>query len=404
MSHSERAVQARRLTVLFTVTYMVSYMTRINFGAIVAEMESATQISRSLLSMALTGSFATYGAGQIVSGVCGDRLSPKKLVSCGLIVTVLMNVLLPLCRSPWQMLAVWCVNGFAQAFLWPPLVVLMATLLSEDDYRKAVVKVSWGSSLGTIAIYLTAPLVISALGWKWVFRLSALCGAGMVVVWNRYACEIERKTVPAARTKGAGRALFTPLMFAVMAAIVLMGMLRDGVTTWMPSYISEVYHFENVISILTGVVLPVFGILCFQAASGLYRRVFPNPVLCAGAIFGVGAASALALFLLSGRSAACSVLFSALLTGCMHGINLILVSMIPSYFKKYGNVSTVSGVLNSCTYIGSALSAYGVAVLSENLGWHVTLLIWTLVAIAGTAVCFAAAAPWGRRFAGTDSQ
>ena len=77
MSHSERAVQARRLTVLFTVTYMVSYMTRINFGAIVAEMESATQISRSLLSMALTGSFATYGAGQIVSGVCGDRLSPK---------------------------------------------------------------------------------------------------------------------------------------------------------------------------------------------------------------------------------------------------------------------------------------------------------------------------------------
>lgn len=404
MSHSERAVQARRLTVLFTVTYMVSYMTRINFGAIVAEMESATRISRSLLSMALTGSFAAYGAGQIVSGVCGDRFSPKKLVSCGLAVTVLMNVLLPLCRSPWQMLAVWCVNGFAQAFLWPPLVVLMATLLSEDDYRKAVVKVSWGSSLGTIAIYLTAPLVISALGWKWVFRLSALCGAGMVAVWNRYACEIERKTVPAARAKGAGGALFTPLMFAVMAAIVLMGMLRDGVTTWMPSYISEVYHFENVISILTGVVLPVFGILCFQAASGLYRRVFPNPVLCAGAIFGAGAASALALFLLSGRSAACSVLFSALLTGCMHGINLILVSMIPSYFKKYGNVSTVSGVLNSCTYIGSALSAYGVAVLSENLGWHVTLLIWTLVAIAGTAVCFAAAAPWGRRFAGTDSQ
>lgn len=400
MKTNGSAGKAARLTVLFTVTYMVSYMTRINFGAIVAEMESATQISRSLLSMALTGSFAAYGAGQIVSGVCGDRFSPKKLVSCGLAVTVLMNVLLPLCRSPWQMLAVWCVNGFAQAFLWPPLVVLMATLLSEDDYQKAVVKVSWGSSLGTIAVYLTAPLLISALGWKWVFRFSALCGAVMLAVWNGHACEIERRTVRAARAKGAGRALFTPLMFAVMAAIVLMGMLRDGVTTWMPSYISEVYHLENVISILTGVVLPVFGILCFQAASGLYRKVLPNPVLCAGAIFGVGAASALALFLLSGQNAACSVLFSALLTGCMHGVNLILVGMIPSYFKKYGNVSTVSGVLNSCTYIGSALSTYGVAVLSENLGWQVTLLIWTLVALAGTAVCFAAAAPWGRRFGG----
>lgn len=99
---------------------MVSYITRINFGAIVSEIEQSTGILRSALSMALTGSFITYGTGQIVSGILGDRVSPKKLVSIGLIITCAMNVLIPLCPSPYLMLIVWCINGFAQSFMWPP--------------------------------------------------------------------------------------------------------------------------------------------------------------------------------------------------------------------------------------------------------------------------------------------
>ena len=88
------------------MTYMISYMTRINYSTIISEMECATGMSRSLLSMALTGSAVTYGIGQIISGVCGDKFSPKRLVSFGLVTTVLMNLLIPLCSSPYQMLVV----------------------------------------------------------------------------------------------------------------------------------------------------------------------------------------------------------------------------------------------------------------------------------------------------------
>ena len=102
--------QINRLAILFMLTYMVSYMTRINYGAIVAEMVVETGISKPMLSLALTGSFITYGIGQIISGICGDKFSPKKLVTIGLIVTVAMNALIPLCQNQYQMLAVWCVN------------------------------------------------------------------------------------------------------------------------------------------------------------------------------------------------------------------------------------------------------------------------------------------------------
>lgn len=311
--------------------------------------------------MALTGSFITYGAGQLVSGVLGDHISPKKLIFLGLSLTVLMNLCIPFCRNPYQMLVVWCFNGFAQSFLWPPL--------------------------------------ISFWGWRTVFFFSAICGIIMILVWNRYCEDAPVISIENASIQGSSQknSFLSPLLLCIMLTIVLQGMLRDGVTTWMPSYISETYHLSHAAAILTGVLLPLFGLLCIQSASTLYIRKFSTPLSCAGVFF-TGTLSSLALFCSTGKNAAFSIFFSALLTGCMHGVNLIQVCMIPPFFKKQGNVSTVSGVLNSCTYIGSATSTYGIAVLSDRIGWSSTLLIWVLLTFAGTLICIACARPWRKKF------
>ena len=387
-----------RLTWLFALTYMVSYITRINYGAMIAEMVVDTGFSKSLLSMAVTGSFITYGAGQIVSGIIGDRFSPKKLISLGLCVTIAMNVLMVLCQNPWQMLVVWCVNGFAQSFMWPPLVRLMTALLSDEDYKTVSTKVAWGSSFGTILVYLLSPVMIFISGWRAMFLVCAACGVIMLLLWNKYSYEIPPQPAGKKEEKKGGSGLFCPVMLALMAAIALQGMLRDGVTTWMPSYIAETYDLSSVISILTGVILPVFSIGSFWLSAGLYRKHLKNPITCAALFFGCGAVSALGVLLLTGRSAAFSVVFSALLTGCMHGVNLLLIQMLPPYFAKSGHVSTASGVLNTCTYIGSAVSTYGIALLSEKAGWNATLTCWLGIAVAGTMICLLCIRPWSKRF------
>lgn len=386
------------LILLFSLTYMISYITRINYGAIISEMEAATGMARSMLSLSLTGSFITYGAGQIISGILGDRFSPKRLVTLGLSLSVAMNIAVPFCTNAYLMLICWCINGFAQSFMWPPLVRLMTASFEGEAYKNATVKVSWGSSFGTIIIYLAAPVIISFAGWKWVFWFSALCGAVMIAVWTLFCPSAEtantEKSDRPADKKSTLSLLFNPMMIAIMLAIALQGMLRDGVTTWMPSYISETYSLSNVISILTGVILPVFSIFCFQMTSFVHRLWIKNPITCAGIIFAVGAASAVALYLFTGSSAAASVILSAVLTAAMHGVNLLLICMLPQYFQKYGNVSTVSGILNSCTYIGSAASTYGIALISEAFSWKTTLLVWFLLAAVGTAICFICARPW----------
>lgn len=393
--------QVKNLIMLFACTYMVSYITRINYGAVITEIESATGFSKSMLSMATTGSFITYGIGQLFSGFLGDRISPKKMITFGLIVTVLMNLLLSVCRTPYEMTSVCCVNGFAQSFMWPPLVRLMTALLNDDDYKRASTKVSWGSALGTVAVYLVSPALISLIGWRSVFIFSAVCGTLMIFIWNKYSYDIEADgTAEAEKEKSTGSRWFHPVLICVMAAIVLQGMLRDGVTTWTPSYIAETYNFGSAVSILTGVTLPVFSILCYQASSVLYVKKISNPLLCSGVFFAAGTVFAALLYLLGGRAAVFSVLSLALLTGCMHGVNLMLIYMLPPYFQKYGNVSAISGALNFCTYVGSAISTYGTAVISENYGWSATAAVWTVVALAGTVLSLVSVRPWKKKFSG----
>lgn len=396
MKQNENNVTA--VALLFAAIYTVSYLTRVNFGAIISEMERATLIPKALLSLSLTGSFFTYGLGQILSGIAVDRISPKKMISTGLLVTAGMNLLIPLCKDPYAMLAVWCVNGFAQSMMWPPIVKMMSQMFHDKDYRKAAVIVSWGSSVGTMLVYLLAPLVMRLLNWQWVFFLAAGAAVLTVILWQGFSFRPETITIPKTGEKGRIGVLFTPLMLCVMVSIVLQGMLRDGVTTWMPSYIIETYHWSTASSILTGVLLPIFSILCFQAASWLYGRVFQNPLTCAGAFFAGGAVSAIFLYFVTGGNAALSVLFSALLTGTMHGVNMMLISMLPPYFKRFGLTGTASGVLNACTYVGSAISTYGVAVLSQTAGWKATVLIWTAVAALGMVLCFACIRGFKKQF------
>ena len=394
--------QIRRMILLCAAVYFTSYISRINFGALILEIVRAEGYSKPAVSLAVTVSFVTYGAGQLVSGWLGDRIDPRRLIFAGLLGAAGTNLLIPLCPGPGTMAAVWGVNGFLQAMRWPPLVRIVTELFTEEVYRRASVRVSWGSSFGTIAVYLTAPLCILWSGWRSMFFAASATCAAAAFVWLLYSGKAEtcpardhsrREGPESPRTERLPAGMLA-LLLGIMAAIVCQGALRDGVTTWMPSFIAETYRLGNTVSILTGVVLPVFSIVCFQLALWLYDRKVQNELLLAGFIFSAGVLCAVCLRLTASCQAALSIALSAALTGCMHGVNLMLICMIPPHFSGYGNVSTISGLLNACTYIGSALSAWGAAFLAEHFGWNAVLTAWAAAALLGAALCLSLARRW----------
>ena len=96
--------------------------------------------------------------------------------------------------------------------------------------------------------------------------------------------------------------------------------------------------------------------ICSQLTSFVNRRFVSNIMLNSGIIFVLAALSSTLLALLGGKSAPASIVALALTTGCMYGINYLLTCLAPAFFVKYGKVSFISGLLNSCTYVGSAVS------------------------------------------------
>ena len=390
--------QISALVFLCAFTYFISYLTRKNFAAIIEEISVATGNARSSLAIASTGMFITYGAGQLVSGYLGDRVQPKILVALGLMVSSVMNLLMMVRCLPLQ-IVLWCINGFAQAFMWPPIVKTMTAMLSTDDYSANTQKVIWGSTLATIVIYLVGPAIISISSWEYVFVFSGAFGILGTIVWWFKCPKIELVQRPKQIEVGEKkRGVFAPVLIAILLSIICMGMLRDGAEEWMPSFIKDHFMVDTEIAILTVVVLPIFALICIAIATQLYRKVLKNPALCAAVIFGVGLVAGTILYFFGGVNMILSIALFAILTGCMHGVNLILICILPGLYKKTGRVSLMSGLLNSFTYIGSATMTYLTPALVENgLGgydWGVALLVWLGVAVLGTLCCVISIRPW----------
>lgn len=389
---------------LCTLAYFISYVSRINLSAALVEVANSGFAAKTTAALALTVCSVTYGAGQIISGYLGDRCKPQNLIRTGFVITACTNLCVGFLQQDVWLVPLWGINGFAQALMWPPMVTILSFRLSAEDYQIACVRVSWGSSFGTIAVYLLAPVLISVLNVRWVFLSSAIAAFIMLIVWKvsfeHSFGSVETaggqgrqaEAVPAARLNRSALLLIG----AVITAIILQGFLRDGVTNWTPSYVSDIFRVDSSAAILSGVILPVFSILCFQLSHIIHRRWLKNEMVCAAAFFLSGCLAAIALAVLDGQNMILSLVSLALLVGSMHGVNLMLISMVPHYFGKYGRVSLVSGVLNAGTYIGSALSAYGTAVYTELFGWQSTILLWAVTALAGAALCLCLKRKWHR--------
>ncbi|NLE12204.1 MAG: MFS transporter [Clostridiales bacterium] len=391
-----------KFCLLCCLVYFASYITRINYSAVLVEMITDMNITRELGSIAVTGALITYGLGQITSGMLGDRFPPNLVIAVGQIGTSLINISVFFIPNIYVITVVWCFNGFFQSMLWPPLVRIMAEQLDEHNFLRTCVYVSAASSVAIIAIYLFAPMVIMLSGWRTVFIICGAIGLVTVTLWLAGTAKLKSPETSqftsdkSNQQKVRFRAIASSGIALIMVAIILQGILRDGITTWMPTFINDVFNLGTSISIVTTVILPIFSIISISIASKLLGRI-RHELKTSALLFGTALAAALLMIpAYSLGIVAVSALLMAVITGCMHGINLMLISRLPMSYKRFGKISTISGALNACTYIGAALSTYGFAVLSERFGWYFIIISWVVVCAAGTAVCIAVVPRWTR--------
>lgn len=388
------------LVFLCAVIYFVSYVTRINYSAVLVEIMKSEGLTKTAASIPLTGLFIVYGVGQLISGVLGDKFSPEKIIFFGLLLTSGMNIILPFATvSTSVMTVVWSINGFAQALMWPPLVKILTKYLTKDDYAKYIVYIAFGSSLGTIFVYAVSPVVISLAGWKYVFFGAAAVAVMVAAVWMLFVFRIERHTnetevicennttkVPVTESIPFTKAAIV-LLCLIMFTNIFQGLLRDGISTWMPTYMADTFGFDSSSAILTGVALPVATMLVSLFTATIYRKILKNEAKCTTLFFSICTLSCFVLCLANGVNPALSTVMLMVASAATHAINFMYTSIAVARFESFGKTSFVTGAINSSVYIGSALSTYGIAAITEHFGWSGTLTAWLIASCVGLISC-----------------
>ncbi len=408
---SKIAPYTKKIAYLLAVVYFTSYCMRVNLAVMLVKICSEMQVEKSALAIVITGLTIAYGTGQVISGFLGDRIKPQHIIPAGLALAVLCNIGIFFTSTIPAMTVIWSVNGFAHALLWPPIVRLMSTYLSAEDYSFAAVRVNQGSSIATISLYLFCPLLLGFMKWRTIMLLCAAWGAVMIVLWFILYPRVftkkdvfEEKMEVSAPTSEQ-KVLPIPLYIfgaisLIMPGIMMQGMLRDGVTNWMPSFLLETFGLSEENSIVSTVILAIFTMISYSAFGALQKRFFRNEVCCAAAIFGGSAIVCAILFIVNLFAPAValvpSLVLMALTVAAMHGVNLMLIAIVPRRFAVFGKVSTYSGILNASTYVGAAISTYGFAALAETFDWNFTILTWVAISLVGATLCFFAARIWQR--------
>lgn len=394
------------LSIICPLVYFASYLTRKNYSVVMAEIIISEGISNSQASLAATLSLISYGLGQVISGILGDKFKPQNIISIGLISTAVFNSLMPLAQDPILRAVIWFANGFAQALIWPPLVRIMAAYLNEKKYNDLCTNVNLAGSFGTIILYLTASSIwIKFFNWKYVFVSSALTCAVISVAWIFGFKKIQNKSLTigkksTAKANGTEKLTFSQLMksgfLLIAVGIITQGALRDGMTDWVPSFIINTFKIESSSAILKSVALPVIGLISLKIIGVINGKYLHNAVQGGAITFLISFVLCAALLGVYTKNQYVTLALSALITGFMHAINFLIVCILPAKFEKYGLVSTMSGVLNSLTYIGSAAATYGFGAIADRFNWNSVIITWVITAFIGTVCCLIAAKKWGR--------
>lgn len=381
-----------KVVILGFLVYFFSYSMRLDYAASLVAIVNDLGVTNTAASAAITGSFITYGVGQMAFGFVGDKLHPVKIITFAMLGTILVNILVSFCTSITLISVLWCFNGVFQAMIWPPLCRFVAEQTTSAQYSNAITTVGISGSVGTIFVYLFVPAVLSITAWVNVFRCMALFGAVIVTVWGVMTRSVSfEKPEPASTANGKNEhSIFKIIALAglvpIFFIIVLQGILRDGIQTWLPSMVSADFNMDESSSILSTAVLPLLSMVSVLLSNYIYIRL-KNEIKTATIMFSIAAVATIPLGLGLKIPALLSIFLAALISGCMHGVNHMIVSLIPKRFHKYGLMSTFSGILNSFTYVGAALSTYVFAAASDHLGWGIVKIIWLVIGLSGALIC-----------------
>lgn len=349
--------------------------------------------------------FFAYGAGQIINGILCRKYNARFIITFSLLVSAAINLAVFFLPSFFTLKYLWLLNGFSLSFLWAVLSTVLSRCLSDENLKKAVVIMSISTPAGTFLAYLLGALftkvdffnlsflvgaaALFAIGVTWFFSYGKLTSgktygkSGEIADKNGEMATAEVLHTDENYSAEKRNAMITLVFLGVFA--VINNLVKDGLSTWMPSVLKEKYELSESGSIALSLALPFLSVFGAFVATRVNDKT-KNFVFTSVIFFAVSALLMPVIIWGDLGGFVLPLCVFALIALLMTAVNSVVTTMAPMYMRNFFFSGTLAGALNGCCYLGSTISSYGLGKIADDLSWNAVFIIIFAFCIAAAVL------------------
>src|SRR5271168_4029234 len=404
-----KSIQRAALAML-VVAGMINYVDRATLSVANPMIREDLGVSIADMGYLLSAFLWSYAFAQLPTGAMVDRLGPRILLTCGLSLWSLAQVLGGFVRGFGEFFGARILLGIGEAPQFPTCARVVRDWFNPRDRGLATGIFNCASSLGTaIAVPLLTFLMLY-FGWRTMFMIMGIAGLVMAAIWflvYRNPTEVEltpeensyrtQGDPPGQRTKVTLREWRLLFRFRTTWGMILgyFGCiyLTWIYTAWLPGYLELERHmsvkftgFAAAIPFVFGVVGGVLGgylsdILVRRGVGPVKSRRYPATIaLCGTAVFTLAGAfvtsNTLAIAFISA-----SLFFLYVTSTCAWALS--------SVAAPTNCTASIGAMQNFGGYLGGALAPTVTQLIVQHTGSFVpALVVGAVIGLASAASYF----------------
>ncbi len=342
-----------------TFGYGFFYVTRLSFNLTKNSLTEDNIFTTSEIGYIGSALFFAYAVGKLVNGIIADRVNVRYLMSLGLFVSALINILLGFSEGFFAFAVLWGLNGWFQSMGAPSSVVSISRWFSGKNRGSFYGMWSSSHNIGEAVTFLVTAVVVSYFGWQWGFRaagISAMVMAALIFIFLKpHPAPDNSDNANKSLGKTQLSVFMNPNVWIIAMASASFYITRYGINSWGVFFLQNEkgYSLIEAGSIIS--VNAIFGILGTFFSGIISDTLFKGrrnmPVL----LFGAAYALATGLFVFAPANWYLDI-FSMALFGLALGALLVYLGglMVVDICPK--NVSgTALGFVGIASYLGAGI-------------------------------------------------
>ena len=385
------------------ITYASFYLLRVNISIAMPEIMSEFGLTKTNMGVVLSSLFFAYAVGQFINGQLGDKLNSRRIITIGLVVSAILNIIFGFSAGALILMAIlWGLNGYFQSMGWGPTVKAKANWFPKKIRGKISGRLGTSYIMGGAFSWFLAGTIVKYLNWRFTFWIPAIICIALAIHWYiraRNAPEevglpsleeqeqgIESSEIKEDHHIGFKKTLKITLLnpYVWFAGFALFGLniVRYGFMSWAPTYMFEEQGATISLAAYKAIAFPVAGGLGALFAGWASDRIFKHRRAPIAFIMLVLLAVFCYLYrIVPGVNWIISLVILLFIGFFTFGPHVLLVAALPADLGSRKAASSVTGFIDALGYVGASLTGVGTGYLIENYSWDAAFGFWVFGAI-----------------------